>query len=70
MTSSDTLDVSSAVLICKFCEMKGYTKKAVEQKIAKGVWRLDEHYIKAPDGKIHIIMDAYYSWLRSERPSA
>jgi hypothetical protein len=51
------------VLICKFCEMSGYTPKAVERKIADKVWRQGHEYRKSPDGRIHIDLDGYDKWL-------
>lgn len=67
---AEHVETDEFVLIAKFAERTGYTAKAVEHKIARGVWRLNEHYIKAPDGKIHMNMRAYYLWLKSGKQSA
>lgn len=49
--------------IVKFCDETGYTDKAVRRKIEDGIWLEGKHYIKAPDGTIHIDMDEYHQWL-------
>lgn len=51
------------VLICKFCEMTGYTEKAVRRKIDSGVWREGKEFRRAPDGHIHIDLKGYAKWL-------
>ena len=53
------------VLIRKFCEETGYTDKAVRRKIEEGIWVEGIHYIRSPDGHIHMEMGAYYKWLES-----
>ncbi|NVK44439.1 MAG: excisionase [Oceanospirillaceae bacterium] len=50
------------VTIKKFSELSGYSEEAVRQKIKKGVWRLRDHVIKAPDGRILIKLDKVEEW--------
>jgi hypothetical protein len=51
------------VLIPKFCELSGYTEKAIERKIADGVWRQGHEYRKSPDGRIQIDLQGYEKWV-------
>lgn len=51
------------VLIPTFCSLTGYTKKAVERKIADGKWLQGKIYRKAPDGHITINLQEYYKWV-------
>lgn len=51
----------------KFEELTGYTVKAVERKIAKGVFVQGLVWIKAPDGRTLIIMEGYYRWARNQQ---
>lgn len=59
------LQVSRYVRPAKFEELTGYTSKAVERKIASGVWREGKEYVKAPDGNILVDMQGYYKWAES-----
>lgn len=54
------------VRIPKFSEETGYTEKAVRCKIDQGVWLEGKHYVRAPDGTIHLEMGAYYKWLENQ----
>jgi len=53
---------SRYVMIPLFAAMTGYTDKAVRAKIAAGVWRQGNHYVKAPDGHMLVDLDAYEAW--------
>jgi hypothetical protein len=53
------------VLIPLFEKLSGYSEKAVRRKIEEGIWIEGMHYRKAPDGRIHIDMQAYYTWVSS-----
>ncbi len=53
------------VRVNKFSELSGYTPKAVERKIEAGVWAEGRHYIRSPDGRIHIDLKEYEKWLLS-----
>lgn len=51
------------VMISRFCEMTGYTDRAVRRKIEDGVWMQNVQYRKAPDGHIFIDMDGFEKWV-------
>ena len=51
------------VLIPTFCELTGYTDKAVRRKIEDGVWIEGRQYKKAPDGRITMNIEEYYKWV-------
>lgn len=51
------------VLIPVFCSLTGYTEKAVQRKVADGVWLQGKVYRKAPDGRITINLQEYYKWV-------
>lgn len=55
------------VLIPKAAELTGYTRRAIEDKIAKGVWVEGREWIKAPDGHRLISIKGYQSWVEGER---
>ena len=48
----------------------GYTKRAVEGKIAAGVWLEGVHFRRAPDGHILIDLEGYERWVENQRPGA
>lgn len=54
------------VRIPKFVEETGYTARAVETKIHRGVWIEGREYRRAPDGSILIDMDGYSRWVEGE----
>lgn len=58
------------VRIEKFHELTEYTPSAVRGKIATGVWREGEHFLKAPDGHILISLEEYSDGPRDRDPSA
>lgn len=41
------------MLLPLFCQLTGYTDKAVRRKIEDGVWLQGRHFRKAPDGGHH-----------------
>jgi len=51
----------------KFCELTGYTDKAVRGKISAGVWLEGQEFIHAPDNRILINMEAYDQWVMGSR---
>jgi hypothetical protein len=53
------------VRIPKFCEETGYTDRAVETKIQRGVWIEGRHYRRAPDGSILMDMEGYEKWVEN-----
>lgn len=54
------------VLLARFCEISGYTQRAVYRKMQTGVWVQGVHYIKSPDGHIHIDLEVYELWLKHQ----
>ncbi|GAA4648108.1 hypothetical protein GCM10023116_03720 [Kistimonas scapharcae] len=55
------------VLIKKFCELTGYTPKAVERKIENGVWLKGRVWVKAPDGRRLVNMEEYDKWVEENQ---
>lgn len=51
------------VTINKCEELSGYTRRAIENKKGKGVWKEGTHWIKAPDGRIMININTIQSWI-------
>lgn len=54
------------VLIDHFAAMTGTTRKAIEGKIARGVWVEGRQYHRAPDGVIWIDRKGVRKWVRGE----
>ncbi len=54
------------VLVDKFAELSGYTRKAVEAKIDTGVWIEGVQYCRAPDRRIVINIEKVEAWQRGE----
>ena len=50
------------VTIKRFAEIAGYTEKAVRRKIESGVWLEGSVWVKAPDGRILIDVEAFERW--------
>jgi hypothetical protein len=46
--------------------LTGYTKDAIETKIARGVWIEGREWRRAPDGRILIDMRGYEKWVESQ----
>lgn len=53
------------VLISKAAELTGYTKRAIETKIARGQWVEGREWVKAPDGHRMISLRGYAAWVES-----
>lgn len=53
----------------KFAEQTGYTQAAIRQKIQRGDWLLNIHYIKSPDGRIQINIKEYELWVVGMKPA-
>ena len=58
------------VQISKFCELTGYTERAVETKIHRGVWVEGRQYRRAPDGRLLIDMEGYEKWVENQPEAA
>jgi hypothetical protein len=54
------------MLIPLFCDLTGYTVKAVQRKIEEGKWIEGRMYRKAPDGHVTINLQAYYRWVSGQ----
>lgn len=51
------------ILIPLFCNLTGYTEKAVRRKIETGVWVNGRHFRRAPDGHIVMSLKEFYKWV-------
>jgi hypothetical protein len=51
------------VLISLFCQITGYTEKAVRHKIEDGIWTEGNQYRRSPDGRIQIDMEGFNKWV-------
>ena len=54
------------VTIKKFSELTGYTEKAIRNKIDRCIWRENIHWIRSPDNRIQINIDAIQNWILGE----
>jgi hypothetical protein len=54
---------SRYVTIGKFSEISGYSKRAIESKINKGIWADGIHYRRAPDNRILVDIDTFEKWV-------
>ncbi len=57
-----TVAPARSVLIPLAAQITGYTAKAIECKIERGEWEEDKVWHRAPDGRIHILMEGYHKW--------
>lgn len=55
------------VLVPRFARLIGSTAKAVEHKIARGVWLEGEVWHRAPDGRLYISVEGHKRWVESGR---
>ena len=56
--------------IVKFCELTGWTDKAVRRKMEEGVWLEGKEYHRGPDGTITIDIEGYNRWAECQRTAA
>lgn len=54
------------VRIPRFCELTGYSEKAVRRKIDEGVWLRDVHYVKA-GREVVMDLEGYEQWVEQHR---
>ncbi|WP_426287476.1 hypothetical protein [Luteibacter sp. E-22] len=54
------------VTISKFSADSGYTEDAIRTKIKNGVWLEGHVWMKAPDGRILIIIEGYERWAEGQ----
>ena len=57
------------VLIPKAAELTGYSKRAIETKIERGVWVEGREWVKAPDGRRMVNMKGVMRWVESAAAS-
>lgn len=53
------------ITIKKCSELSGYSEEAIRAKIKKGQWVIDQHFTKAPDGRILIGIKEVEKWITS-----
>jgi hypothetical protein len=58
--------MSTLVTTNKLSDLTGYSKGAIHMKVKKGIWIRNEHYLKAPDGKLIFVVEMIYQWMRGE----
>lgn len=61
------LQVAPYVVIAKAAEVTGYSRRAIEEKIAKGVWLEGREWFKAPDGRRLISIAGFARWVERGR---
>jgi hypothetical protein len=54
------------VRIPRFCELSGYTDKAVRAKMEQGVWLEGREWRRAPDGHVFINPEAVDLWVEGK----
>jgi hypothetical protein len=59
--------MSRYVLVRKFVELTGYTQQAIYTKINQGVWAEGKQFVRSPDRRIQIDMEAYERWVEEGR---
>lgn len=55
--------VAPFVTIEKAAQVTGYSKRAIEEKIARGVWLKGREWTHAPDGRRLISMKGFQQWV-------
>jgi len=51
------------ITIHKLSELTGYSENAIRAKIKKGVWLMERHWRKAPDGRVLLNPQAIEDWV-------
>lgn len=54
--------VSPRVKIAKFCDMTGYTRSAVDNKIHRGDWLEGYEYVRSSNGEVTVDIVGYNRW--------
>ena len=49
----------------KFSAESGYSEKAIRAKMSDGTWQEDQQWIKAPDGRVLIIVEGIKQWVEA-----
>jgi hypothetical protein len=55
------------IKLSRFCDLSGYTPKAVERKRQAGVWPQGDIWTIAPDGNVHINWERYQTWVNRQQ---
>jgi hypothetical protein len=55
--------VAPYVTIEKAAQVTGYSKRAIEAKIERGVWLKNQVWFSGPDGRRLISMKGYQQWV-------
>lgn len=50
----------------KLSELFGYSQEAIRMKVKKGVWISNEHYYKAPDGRLMFAVEVIHQWIKGD----
>lgn len=61
-----TTEAAPYVLIPKAAELIGYSRRAIELKIARGVWVEGEVWRKGPDGHRYISLEGFKRWVEAK----
>lgn len=64
---AEVLLAAPYVVIEKAAEITGYTRRAIEEKIARGVWLEGREWVKAPDGRRLISLKGFQQWVERGR---
>ncbi|MCD9029398.1 excisionase [Luteimonas sp. BDR2-5] len=54
------------VTLKRFHELTGYSEEASRSKIKRGDWLQDREFVKAPDGRVLMDLEAYEQWVLGE----
>lgn len=63
------MNAAPYVLIPKAAELTGYSPKAIERKIERGIWVEGREWVKAPDGRRLISMKGVQQWVEQGQGS-
>lgn len=55
--------------INKFAEESGYSESAIRAKMSDGTWQENHQWIKAPDGRLLIIVEGIKQWVETGQVS-
>jgi len=58
------MDIDS-LRIKRFCELTGWSIRAVQTKVDRGIWLMGRECKKAPDGSIIISITGYEKWVNA-----
>lgn len=53
------------VFIARAAQETGYTAAAIRTKLRRGLWVRGKHWLKAPDNRVLIDLDAIQKWISS-----